>query len=118
MGTRTDSHATLPVWSYLPLAMLGAGVVLWRGGAVDPSPPVEAPALLAPAQNIVSDGPGAASDAAAPVFEEPAVDTEVDVPAAHEDPAASADPDVRAEALAMRVALDAEWVGDSSVLPD
>lgn len=112
---RIDHRTTLPLWSYVPLALLGAGVVLYRTETLDRAPSGE-PAGLAVESTVLPEdtGPGEGFDGRDPArstVDGPDAYDDFDLPVVLEDPARSEDPDVRAEASALRLALDEEQSG-------
>jgi hypothetical protein len=107
-----DARTGPPAWSYVPLGLLGVGIGLWRAGAFEQLPaPAAAPLIaespLAVAGEAPQYGPDGAGAGNGTVVNPPA-EAEAESPVALEDPLLSNDPDVRAEAAALRTAIDSE----------
>jgi hypothetical protein len=109
---RIDDRATLPVWCYVPLALLGAGALLLRTdafghpAAAEPMQPA-AESDARPFETVpveLSDRGSVASD----IAEMSNAVTGVELPVAREDPVLILDPDFRTEADALRAAMDEE----------
>jgi hypothetical protein len=86
--------------------LLGAGFVMLRTGTFENLPAPE------PATEVIASPAAQVETAEIPIAPLAAMgevaDVDVELPFEHEDPAYSADPDVRAEAAALRVAVDEE----------